>query len=104
MDYQRAKSLAFRLNSEDRHRLFMELLREYEKNVEIDVEWCHICDTKRVWYGGYIWCESNEECERRICHRCIDYDTMTDADGEYLCPHHMNPTLKSIAFMAIKYQ
>lgn len=104
MDYQKAKSLAFQLNSEDRHRLFVELLQEYDTEAEICVEWCHVCDEKRVGYGGYMNCDFIGECERWICSRCIDYDAMTDVDGGYLCPHHMNPTLKSMAFMAMKYQ
>lgn len=49
MDYQRAKSLAFRLNSEDRHYLFVELLKEYENDVETDVEWCQCVRHQTRW-------------------------------------------------------
>lgn len=79
---------------------------EYEKEDEVEVEWCYVCGTKRIGFGWYMYmpCDMFEECERWICRRCIDYNTMTNVDDEYVCPHHMNPTLRSMAFMTMKYQ
>lgn len=105
--YQRVRNEALQLSSEERHRLFIELSHEYEFELVCYMAWCCVCGVRAVGDRRFHYCVRVEECETYVCNDCLgDVEIHRDELGEveYVCPHHKNPTLKSMALMHIKYE
>lgn len=108
MEYHRITDGVFRLSSEERHRLFERMAKEY-LCMEGYFQCCDVCSVKQVAWTGcdvdieFLECVKWKECRHWRCEECMSKTGNRASPYFYVCDYHDNITLRSMAFMHLKY-
>lgn len=118
MDFYHLRNAIDELNENDRHRLFLGMIKDYnlDDHREMEIFHCHVCNYKLIivddttYDRRYIGCTRNQ-CNLHICENCVgtlypeyyDNDIFDAADyyNNYVCEYHKNPTLFTLIYLHI---